>query len=180
MKCESRFQSHQAAIKHYMELHLNVLYFCNVCHVRFQTFENWDRHYVDHHPPTLNSPPTARQQQQHQPQQQRESRQENDVTAEAMPTSTSTVNASAGKRARTLPNTLDIMKNARQFRCAICAVDFENREETRDHLLAIHNFTLVLCGSCDKMYSSAKCQRIHAPKCPVIIESIFILYLGMN
>lgn len=48
--CEGRFNSNEAAIKHYKEQHLHFSYVCDVCEMYFQRNASLDIHYATVHP----------------------------------------------------------------------------------------------------------------------------------
>lgn len=152
--CEGRFNSTDAAIKHYKEHHLNFSYICVVCEIYFKHNASLDVHYVTSHGNSCTPRPSS-----------------NPSTSTVHSTSNhadghEALSSKKSKKNINLKNAAithkrQAMKSFKEKRCMDCEIDFDSTHEILVHFRIEHKIEVFICGDCNSVYLQRSSLNIH-------------------
>lgn len=170
LKCEGRFDSHETAIKHYKEQHLNFSYICDVCTMYFQQNANLDKHYAESHPKestsadvsTSSATLVATRSKNQLKRSATVAVGENASSAKAVSrpgpafTRKKSVIANLSMREKMM-----FMKHFNLKKCYQCEIEFNTTPEIAQHFRIDHLAETYVCEECNNAYLSAHSRYKH-------------------
>lgn len=156
-KCECRFPSYEAALKHYKEQHLNYRYVCVKCQQCFDVHENLERHYTVEHPRPCTSAEalSSRALPSTSAAMSPSLTNGNDSTTSANDQPNSTDSHAKQKKTfadLTISKQISYRRGFQKNRCNICCKQFPTVDDIVRHLESDHNTEVHPCRRCNRMF----------------------------